>query len=268
MRSFVQNPAAENPATATAVAEPAPATSTAVARPVDHGRYVTGDIDKSDVRTPFLCCTQAVGPRSLLFTPGQLILGETAITPIPVSAVAGQPANTTPKIRLLFCKVTKTFVENLPYNPAPGSPRPIVFNTMDEVRAVNGVTEWSGNTPPSYLKKTTGFVLVRAPEGMGDDGMFSIIAGEQVYAPAMVSFQKTSYGAATTLWTDLTLSLKNDPTTTFYDLNYVREKRGQNWVWCAKLTRVRDEKPSEALTTIARKLAGGDLSFDVADETE
>lgn len=263
MRSFVAS-GTDVPPTVP-ISSPAPAT-TAPAAPAQHAlvvprrsAFVEGDVDKSDIRTPYLGCTQAVGPKSVLFTPGTIILGETPLTTAPA------PQQPTPRLRVLFVRVSKTYVENLPYNPTPGGPRARIIGTAKEVASLGGTTEWRGNTPPSFIPKTTCFTLIRCPEAF-DDAQFNIIAGDKTYAPAMVSFQKTSYGAAKTLWTDLSLSLKNDPTSTFYDLFWVREQRGQNWVWVAKLVRVRDEKPNTDLVAIAAKLADGNLSVD-ADDT-
>lgn len=256
MRSFVQDPtvAAANPAPAETSTAVATAPAQAITIP-QHGRYVEGDVDKSDIKTPYLSCVQSVGPKSVIFTPGQLILGEVPLTTAPA------PQQPTPRLRILFVRVSKTYVENLPYNAAPGSPRPKVFGKLEDVKALGGTTEWHGTTAPTYQPKTTCLALVRCPEGF-EDGQFNIIAGDKAYAPAMVSFQKTSYGAAKTLWTDLSLSLKNDPTKTFYDLFWVREQRGQNWVWVAKLVRVRDEQPPAEIQGIANKLSGGDVSID------
>lgn len=262
MRTFVKAPEAATSApvqTATETPATAGAANTTLARPINHGNYLDGDLDKSDVKTPYLSCVQAVGPKSLLFTPGTLLLGD--------SPIAGAPAPQQPtgKLRILFARASKTFVENLPYNPTPGGPRARIFNTQAEVAAVGGVTEWRGNTAPSFMPKLTCLALVRCPDAL-EDSQFSLIAGDKTYAPAFVSFQKTSYSAAKTLLTDLSLSLKGDPTGTFYDVFWAREQRGQNFVWVAKLVRARDEKPSPELTAIAQKLSGGAVSFDETDE--
>lgn len=271
MRSFVQAPVPESLGTtapvaaglSTAIAEAAPTTTTAVAIP-SRSTYVEGDVDKSDIKTPYLSCVQAVGPKSVLFSPGSLVLGEVAITPPPAAPPALQ---VTGRLRVVFCKVSKTYVENLEYNNSPGAPRPRVLGKREEVIALGGTTEWKNNVRPSWIAKTTSLILVRCPADF-EDGQFNIIAGDKAYAPAMLSLQKTSYPAAKTLWTDLSLSLKNDPTATFYDLFYVREQKGPNFVWCAKLVRVRDEKPLDTLTAIAKKLGGGNLSFDDSTEVE
>lgn len=272
MRSFIKTEesaagggtaVAEAPAAVTQGATPAPSptpTSQAVALPA-HGRYCQGDIDKSDIRTPWLSCVQAVGPKSQLFPQGSLVLGEVAITQPPVLP------NPTPRVRLLIMHAVKTFVQNLPYNPSPTAPRAKVLNTADQVRAESGTLVWVGNVAPTYMPKTTCFALVRCPDKF-EDGQFNIIAGTNTYAPAMISFQKTSYGAAKTLWTDLNLSLKGNPMGTFYDLFYAREQRGQNLVWVAKLVRARDEKPDAAILAIGEKLSGGNLSFEDSSDTE
>lgn len=264
MRSFVQNPtvaeanpAADTSSTTTAVAE-APPPQQSVIVP-SRSIYVDGEVDRSDIRTPYLSCVQAVGPKSVIFQQGQIVLGENALTDAP------KPKEPTPRLRLLFCRVQKQFIQNLPYNAAPDAPRPQVFRSKKEVDAVGGITEWRGNTPPTYIPKAICLSLVRAPAGY-DDAAFNIIDSDKTYAPAMLVFQKTSYPAAKTLFTDLSLSLKNNPTATFYDVFWVREQKGQNWVWVAKLQRVREEKPSDALVKRATALAGG--TFEVVEDDE
>lgn len=257
MRSFQKTESAA-PAVAEAPVVEQPQNQTTDIAVRSSSGYVEGSIDKSDIKTPFVSCVQSVGPKSVLFTPGTLVLGETQI------AAAPAPQQPTAKLRVLFARVTKTYVENLPYNPTPGGPRARIFNTPDAVRAIGGTTEWRGNVAPTFLSKVTCLALVRSPAAL-DDGQFSVIDGEHTYAPAFVSFQKTSYSAAKTLLTDLSLSLKGNPTGTFYDLFWSREQRGQNWVWVAKLVRARDEKPSDSLTALAIKLSGGEVSID-ADE--
>lgn len=261
MRSFVQNPeaAVAAPTTETTAApQPAANTTTDVAR-YSPGGFVQGSVDRSDIKTPFLSCVQNVGPKAQQFSPGALVLGDAQIAPAPALR---EP---TAKMRVLFCNARKEFVESLPYNPAPGSPRPKVFNTEEAVRSVGGTTEWHGSVPPTYIKKLTCLILIKSPAGL-DDPQFSLIDGDSTFAPAFVSFQKTSYPAAKTLLTDLSLSLKYDPTGTFYDLFWEKLPKGPNFVWCAKIVRVRDEKPSATLTEMAVKLSGNGST--VADETD
>lgn len=273
MRSFVKPidaPAvAESAGPPTAAAAPESATpsatqsTVAIGRPRSVSAYVDGEVTATDLKMPFLACVQAVGPKSVLHTPGTLLLGETAVTTAP------KPQEPTPRLRVLFCKCSKSYVENLPYNPTPGGKRPNIFYRKDEVDAVGGTLEWRGNVGPTYIPKLVSLALVRSPKDF-EDASFNIIDGTgenpETYAPAMISFQKTSYGAAKTLLTDLSLSLANDPTKTFYDLFWVREQKGQNWVWVAKLVRVRDEKPSDTLRAMAIKVAGAQVETVEDDE--
>lgn len=259
MRSFVTSPEATITASPEAAAPIPSAPTQALARHAPSA-YVDGDISSSDLKMPYLSCVQAVGPKSVLFTPGTLVLGETAITKPPA------PSNPTPRLRVLFCKVSKIFIENLPYNPTAIGQRPRIFRTKAEVDALGGVTEWRGNVPPTFIPKLTSLVLVRQPSDSNDDAAFNLIDDTKTYAPAMVSFQKTSYSAAKTLLTDLSLSLKNDPTATLYDLFWARELKGANWVWVAKLVRVRDEKPTDSLKQIANKMAGTNVEVETDDE--
>ena len=223
--------------------------------------YVDGEIVKSDLKMPYLACVQSVGPRSVMFSAGVITLGETAITDAP------KPKEPTPRLRILICDVQKRYLQNLPYNPAPDAPRPNILSTAQEVLASGGTLEYRGNIAPTYVPRATCLILVRCPATL-DDPQFNVIEGDNVYAPALVSFQKTSYSAAKTLFTDLSLSLKGDPTATFYDLFWAREQKGANWVWVAKLVRVRDEQPSVGIKAIAQTLRGGTTTAAVEDDTE
>lgn len=255
MRSFVTPDAAAAPVGA-AVASAAPTTAIAVPRTYPN---FEGEITQSDIKMPYLSIVQGVGPKSVMFTPGTVLLGELPLSEAPKSK---EP---TPRLRVMFVKPTKVYVENLPYDPTPTAPRPRIMRSLAEVKAVGGVTEWVGNVPPSFQPKLTSLTLIRSPEKLDDDS-FNIIADGKAYAPAMVSFTKTSYPAAKTLMTDLSLSLKGDPTATLYDLFYAREQKGPNFVWCAHIMRVRDEKPSDALKAIAAKLSGANVEPIEDDE--
>ena len=257
MRSFVTSP--EN-----ATSAPPPSTEDTTpkgtALPARHSPsvYVDGEVTTSDLKMPYLSCVHNVGPKSVLFTPGTLVLGEVALTEAP------KPQEPTPRLRVLFAKVNKIYMENLPYTTAPTAARPRIFATEEQVKQAGGTLKYAGNIAPSFIPKATCLALLRAPKNFEDDPQFSIIDNEKVYTPVMISFQKTSYPAAKTLFTDLSLSLRQDPTATFYDLFWVRELKGSNWVWVAKLVRVRDDKPSDALRDQAKKFAG--TNVEVVDD--
>jgi len=213
--------------------------------------FVSGVVSASDIKKPYLSCVQAVGPKSLKFMPGTLVIGDTAITPPPTD-----PKAPTTTLRVVFGFMAKTFVEWLKYDPAPTAPKPKVFTSPHEVMANGGTLEWRGNIQPSYYPRLTCATIIRCPNGCTDAEPFFLMDGDHTYSPVMISFQRTSYAAAKTLLTDLDMSLEGDPTKTFYDISWSRQPRGGNLVWCPTLTRVRDEVPSEALRAKVRGLTG------------
>jgi len=266
MKSFVKNKDAV-PAEAQAAAAQAEATATATSTKTTalanytNSSYYEGETSQSDIKTPYLACVHGVGPKSAVFSPGTVLLGEATIFPAP-----SDPKTPTNRLRIMFCRTTKVYVENLPFNQTPGSPRPRIYRTQAEVLENGGTLEYRGNVAPSFIPKLTASILVRQPENNNDD-QFCFIAGEKAYAPAMVSFQKSGYSAAKTFLTDMSLSLKNDPTGTFYDIFWSKELKGTNWVYVPKLVRVRDEKPTDDIKAIANKLAGSNVEAPEEDET-
>lgn len=253
----VAHPEADAAAAAGGPAVPAKATPTAVA-PRSVSFFVEGEVDQSDIKKPYLSCVQAVGPKSALFNPGTLVLGEIGIAPAPVS-----PKDPTAKVRVIIGHVRKTFVEWLKYDPSPGAPRPRIFNSAREV-AESGLTlAWSGNVQPTAFPRVVCVALIRRPDSCLNDEQFVLLDGDHTYALGMLSFQRTGYAAAKSLITDVTMSLQGDPTKVFYDLQWSRELKGQNLVWCPKLTRVHDEKPSDNLRqrVLGSFGAGDDADF-------
>lgn len=210
-----------------------------------------GEIRSSDIIKPVLTVVHGVGPRSAVFAPGSVVVGESVVFTPPT-----RPSDPTRKIRVVFGHLVKTYLQNLPYSDAPGTARPLMFKTMAEVEAVGGVLTWNNNVPPSFIERLSGLVLARCPEGCSDDSVFNIIDGDHTYAPALVAFQKTSYPAAEKLLTDLHFRLKMDPTAAYYDLYWAKEKKGNNWVYCAKLARVQDEVPSESVKQRLAEVCG------------
>ena len=239
-------PAAETPAPPTAVAV---RPGMAVTNPGN--AMFEGEVDASDIRKPTLTIVHGVGPRSAIFTPGTVVLGDSIVYGPPVP-----PSAPTKRVRIVFGRVVKDYVQNLPYNEGASMQRPAILKTLKEVQSIGGTTEWNGNTPPTFLKRVSGVVLARCPAECEDDSLFSIIDGEHTYAPALVVFSKTSYPAATTILTDLMMRLKGDPTGAFYDLFWVKEKKGNNIVACAKLDRVNDERPSDVLKARLGEICG------------
>lgn len=263
MKSFVKNkdavPVEAQAAAAVAESTAASNKSTALAN-YTNSSYYEGETNTSDIKTPYLACVHGVGPKSALFTPGTILLGEATVYPAP-----SDPKTPTPKLRIMFCRSTKVYVEKLPFNQAPGSPRPRIYRTQAEVIENGGTLEYRGNVAPSFVPKLTASVLVRQPDSNTDD-QFCFTADEKFYAPAMVSFQNSGYSAAKTFLTDMSLSLKNDPTGTFYDIFWSKELKGTNWVYVPKLVRVRDEKPGDAIKAIANKIAGSNVETPEEDE--
>lgn len=255
MRSFVNNKnktdEAASVATATAPEPRQPSSSTTTAlSPYNNSTYFEGETTSSDIKKPYLSCVQGVGPKSAIYTPGTVLIGDSVVFTAP-----DDPRKPTEKLRIMFCKAVKAYVENLKYDSSPTAPRPRVYRTKAEVVENGGTLEYQGNVAPTFVTKLTSSVLVRQPRDNNDE-QFCFMADDHSYAPTMLSFQKTGYSAAKVFLTDMSLSLKNDPTVTFYDIFWSKELKGTNWVYVPKLVRVRDEKPSDTVKIIANKVAG------------
>lgn len=217
--------------------------------------YFEGEMTKEDLRKPFLSIVHNVGPKSAIHQPGTVLLGENTVFKAP-----GNPQDPTPRLRLIFTKVVKDYVQNLPYDPTPLAPRPQVLRTQEEVFAAGGTLNYVGQTPPSWNRRLITSILVRCPQNCLCEEQFQLISGEHAYTLAATIFQKTSYAAAKTLLSDLATALKGNPLTVFYDLWWVKEKKGQNIVWVAKLALARDEKPDKDVIELAQRM-NSELSF-------
>jgi len=194
-------PAAE--ATVTAVAKATPRSMA----PLPSTSGIEGDWDQSDIKFPTLKIVQGSGQLSQQWNQGTIILGDEELLPPP------DMKNPKPEhvFRFVPVTLTKQFRENLSQEEAQSGAIPRVVNTLAEVEAFGGSTQWVNNEKPSWSPSARILLLVERPEnlpGSGSDhpGFVLDFAGK-LYAPAI-------YYAAGTSWTNFAKPLFNAALTT------------------------------------------------------
>lgn len=215
MTSFNKNKTAN---TETAVDEAAPIGATLVATQPPSYKIggVQGEVDRSDIKMPYVAIVQSVGPLSENFEPGQVVLNKEFVVSEPEA-----PTN------LTALNVRVYYVENLPYD---GEKQARIFQTMEEVKAAGLHTEWIGDEKPPASKVAE--VLV-ALESATENPLYPHQFGGKHYALASWGLRSSSSfnRAGKILLTAASYSLKDGLHNGSWQLSTRREKLGKNFVW-------------------------------------
>lgn len=202
----VSGPIASTPA--------AEATVTAVARTTPRGMAplpatsgIEGDWDQSDIKFPALKIVQGSGQLSQQWNTGTVILGDEELLP-PPDMKNPKPEHT---FRFVPVTLTKQFRENLSQEEASSGAIPRVVNSLAEVEALGGTTQWINNQKPDWSPSARILLLVERPESLPGSGSdhpgFVLEFSGKLYAPAI-------YYAAGTSWTNFAKPLFNAALTT------------------------------------------------------
>lgn len=186
---------------------------------------LSGDWDQSDIKFPVLRIVSGSGELSKLFNAGTVILGDEAVLP-PPDLRAPNPAHT---FRFVPIAIAKQFRENLTQEEAQSGQIPRVVDTLEEVEALGGTTQWINNQKPSWGPSARCLLLVERPEGLPGFGTdhpgFSLEIDGKLYAPAVLY-------AAGTMWTSFAKVIFNAALTTLMIIerdeagNPLRNERG------------------------------------------
>jgi hypothetical protein len=190
---------------------------------------VSGEVDQSDIKLPYLNIVQGVGDLSENFTPGQIVLaGEVALTEPPKKEGKGAI------IEMVIVWAKKQFIEKLPYGT---DERARIFDTEAGVVEAGLHLDWIDNTPPPAGPLLTALILVKKPEDCEEESAyFSLEYGKDVYAPCMWRLQNTAYTrAAKTILTAKAMSRNAALASNRFQLATKREKVGQNWIFTPNL---------------------------------
>lgn len=229
---------------------------------------ITGPVDRSDFKTPQLKLIQGNGPLSKLFNQGSLIYMDQVIFGPP------DPQKGSPTLNFIPVAIAKYFRENVkrPENPPPGyvSPQPRNAQTIDQVRALGGTTEFgvdrAGNrTKPTWAPAARCTVIIERPEGVDHPG-FAIpveIGGKVRYFAAAIffvnggqyrSFIKPLMDATTFILCEGTGENKRiilDKR--LWKMQVVKEQSGENMVFNPKIEMINELTPPE-LRELAKSL--------------
>jgi hypothetical protein len=170
--------------------------------PMSASSGLIGEWDSSDVKFPALKIVQGSGQLSQTYNSGTLILGDEELLP-PPDLKNPKPEHT---FRFVPVSLEKQFRENLSQEDAASGAMPRIVNSLAEVEALGGTTQWIGNEKPSWGPSARILLLVERPEnvpGSGSDhpGFVLELAGK-LYAPAV-------YYAAGSSWTNFAKPLFN-----------------------------------------------------------
>jgi hypothetical protein len=170
--------------------------------PMSASSGIVGEWDSGDVKFPALKIVQGSGQLSQQFNSGTLILGDEELLPPP------DLKNPKPEHIVRFVPVTleKQFRENLTTEESASGAIPRVVNSLAEVEALGGTTQWVGDQKPSWGPSARILLLVERPENLPGSGSdhpgFVLELGGKLYAPAV-------FYAAGTSWTNFAKPLFN-----------------------------------------------------------
>jgi hypothetical protein len=170
--------------------------------PMSASSGLIGEWDSGDVKFPALKIVQGSGQLSQTYNSGTLILGDEELLP-PPDLKNPKPEHT---FRFVPVSLEKQFRENLSQEDAASGAMPRIVNSLAEVEALGGTTQWIGDQKPSWGPSARILLLVERPEnvpGSGSDhpGFVLELAGK-LYAPAV-------YYAAGSSWTNFAKPLFN-----------------------------------------------------------
>ncbi len=169
-------------------------TSTAVAKPAGPGQFeavsggaLIGDFNAKDIKFPQLKIVQGSSVLKERFLEGTVVFGDDGLAdtpplPKPGSDVAPPP----PTFRFIPVVIRKAYRQNLSDAEVKAGNMPQIVDTLAEVEAQGGTTQWIGKTKPSWSEcAQCMFVLERPATGVGAEHPgFPVEIGEKFYAAA------------------------------------------------------------------------------------
>lgn len=174
---------------------------------------IVGDINTEDIVIPRLNIVQSVGQLAELFNAGSVVLNKEVELPTP--------------LELTILLARKQYVENLDFD---SDERPMVFNTLEEVKAAGGTIEWEENVKPSFAQILHVHVLFKAPAGL--DYALPLEYGGCAYGMAQWTLRGVAYSrAGKNIITAAKLSLRDGLLNGKWELSTKREKFGKNSVF-------------------------------------
>lgn len=161
-------------------------------------RYRSEDTDEdgfgqSDLKFPALRVVQGSGKLSQLHNVGTLALG-TDIENLTVLAEPPKAKEDGFAIRFIPVKLKKQWREVLTQEESAEGNMARIVDTIEEVEALGGTTQWVGESKPSWRPSARCLILIEKPEGV-DDPQFSQELDGKLYCPAVFYASNSAYGA-------------------------------------------------------------------------
>lgn len=154
---------------------------------------IEGDWDASDVKFPAVKIVQGSGELSQRYNMGSVILGDEELLPSPDLKMP-RPEHV---FRFVPVVLTKQFRENLSKEEADSGAMPRIVNSLAEVEALGGTTQWINDVKPSWSPSARILLLVERPENLPGSGSdhpgFALEIGGKLYAPAVYYASGSSY---------------------------------------------------------------------------
>lgn len=140
---------------------------------------VGGSVDSRDLIIPRLNIVQNVGPLSEGFEGGDIVFNKETVL-----------AHKEEPVYLTVLSIKKTYEERLAYDPT--GPRPVVYETLQEVLDAGLHIDWRGNEAPPVREVAEVLTFIEKPDGVEDLGFSHEILGKE-YALALWALRGTGY---------------------------------------------------------------------------
>lgn len=147
----------------------------------------SGEVDRSDIKIPYLGITHGVGQLAEKFQRGDIVLGKEHLV-----------AHVNERINIVILSNVKYYKEKIEQDDWQGGKRPRVFFTQKEAIEAGGTVEWETDPDtgrriaPSFSAAMDMKILIEKPEHL-DEGIFGMNLDGKLYAPAYFSVDKSAY---------------------------------------------------------------------------
>ncbi len=135
---------------------------------VESGGQLQGGFDRSDIKMPLIKVVQGSSTLKEEFREGDVVFGENLLLESPPTK-GGEPQ----QFRFIPFMLKKQYRQNLTQEEIDDGEMPAIVDTLDEVHALGGTTQWMGKTKPSWGPLGTVSMLIEQPEG-NEDPQFSL----------------------------------------------------------------------------------------------
>lgn len=196
------------------------------------GGAFEGEFDTGDIRHAQLKIVQGSGPMSQKFQIGALVLGDEELLPPGHPDPAKAAAN--PLLKFVPVQIKKQFRENISQEDYANGVMPRIANSLAEVEALGGTTQWIGGEKPSWSPSGRVLMLVKRPEN-SEHPAFAFELDGDVWAPCV-------FYAAGGSWTAFPKVIFSNQTSLFEGVPPNRRVVLPKYTWSFRAVRKQYEK--------------------------